>query len=98
MAEVGIAELAGRLPDELSSGQAQRVAIARVLAARPRLILADEPTGRLDRATGERAITALLAAADTSSAAIIVATHDPALAARLSVRWSMRDGELETGP
>ena len=96
LADVGIAELARRLPEDLSSGQAQRAAIARVLAARPLLILADEPTGRLDRRTGERVITALLAAADTAGAAVIVATHDQAVAARLPVRWSMRDGRLQS--
>jgi ABC-type lipoprotein export system ATPase subunit len=96
LADVGIGELAHRLPEELSSGQAQRAAIARVLAVRPMLILADEPTGRLDRRTGEHAITALLGAADTAGAAVIIATHDQAVAARLPVRWSMRDGRLQS--
>ncbi|PND57253.1 ABC transporter ATP-binding protein [Mycobacterium sp. ENV421] len=95
LAEVDIAELADCLPEDLSSGQAQRVAVARVLAGRPQLILADEPTGRLDRRTGERVITALLAAADSTGAAIIIATHDDAVAARLTSRWTMRDGRLD---
>lgn len=95
LTDVDIAELTHRLPEDLSGGQAQRVAIARVLAARPTLILADEPTGRLDRHTGERVITALLAAADTAGAAVLIATHDDAVAARLPTHWSMRDGRLD---
>ncbi|MEU6223795.1 ATP-binding cassette domain-containing protein [Streptomyces sp. NPDC047042] len=91
---VGVAGLADRLPDEISGGQAQRVAVARVLAQAPRLILADEPTGRLDHATGARVLDALLAAADRTGAALVVTTHDPAVAARLAVRRSMRDGRL----
>ncbi|CAM5684483.1 hypothetical protein MAUB1S_03997 [Mycolicibacterium aubagnense] len=59
------------------------------------MILADEPTGRLDRHTGERVITALLAAADTAGAAVLIATHDDAVAARLPTHWSMRDGRLD---
>lgn len=95
LTDVGIVELTDRLPEDLSSGQAQRVAVARVLAARPRLIVADEPTGRLDRQNGDRVITALLAAADSLGAAVIIATHDAAIAARLPTHWSMRDGRLD---
>ncbi|MFF5030216.1 ABC transporter ATP-binding protein [Streptomyces collinus] len=91
---VGAADLAERLPEEISGGQAQRVAAARVLAQAPRLILADEPTGRLDHATGTRVLDALLTAADRTGAALVVTTHDPAVAARLTVRRSMRDGRL----
>ncbi|MFI5961255.1 ABC transporter ATP-binding protein [Streptomyces asoensis] len=91
---VGAAGLADRLPDEISGGQAQRVAVARVLAQAPRLILADEPTGRLDHATGARVLDALLAAADQTGSALVVTTHDPAVAARLTVRRTMRDGRL----
>ncbi|WOX15995.1 ABC transporter ATP-binding protein [Streptomyces sp. N50] len=91
---VGATDLAERLPEEISGGQAQRVAVARVLAQEPRLILADEPTGRLDHATGTRALDALLTAADRTGAALVVTTHDPAVAARLTVRRAMRDGRL----
>ena len=91
---VGAADLADRLPEEISGGQAQRVAVARVLAQEPRLILADEPTGRLDHATGARVLDALLAAADRTGAALVVTTHDPAVAARLTTRRAMRDGRL----
>jgi putative ABC transport system ATP-binding protein len=95
---VGIGDLAAKLPDELSGGQSQRVAIARALAAHPRVILADEPTGRLDHHTGDRVITVLLDTAITIGAAVIVSTHDPAVAARLPDQWVMRDGHLDTRP
>ncbi|MEU3403013.1 ATP-binding cassette domain-containing protein [Streptomyces sp. NPDC006670] len=91
---VGVADLAAKLPDDISGGQAQRVAAARVLAARPRLVLADEPTGRLDRTTGRRLVDVLLAAVDEIGAALVVATHDPAVGERLRTRWTMRDGRL----
>lgn len=89
-----IAELAHALPDALSGGQAQRVAIARVLAAGPRLILADEPTGQLDHAAAALVIDVLIAAADDLGAALIVSTHDPLIARRLPTEWAMRDGRL----
>ncbi|MGC0416454.1 ABC transporter ATP-binding protein [Embleya sp. AB8] len=92
-----IADLAGRLPEELSGGQGQRVAVARVLAQRPRLVLADEPTGQLDRDTGGRVIDVLLAAVAELGAALVVSTHDPAVAGRLAIRWRMHDGRLLLG-
>ena len=95
---VGIAELAGALPDTLSGGQAQRVAIARVLATGPGLILADEPTGQLDHATAAVVISVLMAAADDLGAALIVSTHDPVIARRLPAEWAMRDGRIMGRP
>jgi putative ABC transport system ATP-binding protein len=95
---VEIGDLTAKLPDELSGGQAQRVAIARALAARPAVILADEPTGQLDHPTAHRVITILLDAAVSTGAAVIIATHDPAIAARLPDQWVMRDGHLDTEP
>ena len=95
---VGIGELAAKLPDELSGGQSQRVAIARALAAHPRLILADEPTGKLDHHTADRVITVLLDTAMSIGAAVIVSTHDPVVAARLPDQWVMFDGHLDTSP
>ncbi|MGH3436914.1 MAG: ABC transporter ATP-binding protein [Sciscionella sp.] len=94
MRRLGISELVGKLPDELSGGQAQRVAVARVLASRPVLILADEPTGQLDHVSADRVITVLLAAADELGAALVISTHDEMIASRLPVRWEMRDGRL----
>ncbi|MFD5632600.1 ABC transporter ATP-binding protein [Streptomyces sp. NPDC127077] len=94
LAEVGVQGLADRLPEEISGGQAQRVAVARVLAQAPRLILADEPTGRLDHTSGARVLDALLAAADRTRAALVVTTHDPSVAARLEQRRTMRSGRL----
>jgi len=63
-------------------------------AMRPDLILADEPTGQLDHTTGEQVITVLLAAADELDAALVVATHDPTVTARLDEQWQMRDGQI----
>lgn len=94
---LGIADVADRLPGELSGGQAQRVAIARVLAAGSRLILADEPTGRLDARTADHVLDVLLGAAAELQAALIVSTHDPRIAQRLPGRWEMADGHLTVG-
>ena len=95
---VGICELGGKLPEELSGGQSQRVAIARVVAARPSVILADEPTGQLDHDNGVHVMSVLSETATNVGAALIVATHDDAVAARLAVRWTMHDGLLHTPP
>ena len=91
---LGLDDVAGSLPDELSGGQAQRAAVARVLAARPRLILADEPTGQLDHVTGARVMDALLATASETGAALVVSTHDAAVAERLGQQWQIADGKL----
>ncbi|MFJ2033819.1 ABC transporter ATP-binding protein [Streptosporangium sp. NPDC087985] len=92
--QVGLAGLGKRLPEELSGGQAQRVAVARVLAAAPRLIIADEPTGQLDSAHADEIISLLLGVADDLEAGLVIATHDPAIAERLPYRWEMCDGTL----
>jgi putative ABC transport system ATP-binding protein len=92
--QLGIAEMGTKLPEELSGGQAQRVAVARAVASRPKLILADEPTGQLDHKAADRVISVLLQAADELGAALIVSTHDAEIAARLSERWTMTDGAL----
>jgi predicted ABC-type transport system involved in lysophospholipase L1 biosynthesis ATPase subunit len=84
--------LAHKLPEEISGGQAQRVAVARALAGRSRLILADEPTGQLDHDTGALVIDVLLTAAATTGAAVVVTTHDRTIADRLDLTWLMVDG------
>jgi ABC-type lipoprotein export system ATPase subunit len=68
------------------------------VATRPALILADEPTGQLDHHNADRVITALLDTATAIGAALMIATHDPAVAARLSDHWTMRDGYLDVDP
>jgi ABC-type lipoprotein export system ATPase subunit len=94
--ELDLAELADKLPEEISGGQSQRVAVARVLAGAPMLILADEPTGQLDRASADAVVDVLLAAAASHGAALVVATHDPLVADRLPVRWTVADGRLDS--
>jgi ABC-type lipoprotein export system ATPase subunit len=88
--------LAGKLPEELSAGQAQRVVIARAFASTPKLILADEPTGQLDHVTAAIVIDLLLQVCAEHGAALIVSTHDPLISARLSVQWVMHEGRLDS--
>jgi putative ABC transport system ATP-binding protein len=94
LAALDLMDLAGAVPDELSGGQGQRVGIARVLAGEPSLVLADEPTGQLDHRTAGHVLDVLLRAVDDLGAALVVSTHDPAVADRLPGRWSMADGRL----
>ena len=94
--QLDLESLSAKLPEELSGGQAQRVAVARVLAGQPRLILADEPTGQLDHTSGAVVVDALIAASTATGAALIVNTHDAAVADRLELLWSMTDGRLIT--
>jgi putative ABC transport system ATP-binding protein len=91
---LGIGSLAGKVAEELSGGQAQRVAVARVVTTHPRLIFADEPTGQLDRVAGDRVIDLLLDAAAHLGAGLVLSTHDSSVAKRLDVTWHMHDGEL----
>jgi putative ABC transport system ATP-binding protein len=92
---VGLAARADHRPSELSGGEMQRVAIARALANRPGLLLADEPTGELDRTTGEQ-IAALLDRVNADGTALVIVTHDPALAERCTRVLTMRDGRIES--
>ena len=90
---VGLAARATHRPAELSGGEMQRVAIARALANRPRLLLADEPTGELDRSTGHQ-IADLLDNVNADSTALIIVTHDPALAGRARRVLTMSDDHV----
>jgi putative ABC transport system ATP-binding protein len=92
--EVGLTQRSGHLPSHLSGGEQQRVAIARALVKEPRVILADEPTGNLDSATGADVIELLTRLAESHGVTVIVATHDSDLAARAPKRLLMRDGRL----
>jgi len=90
---VGLTPRADHRPSQLSGGEMQRVAIARALANRPRLLLADEPTGELDEATGEQ-IGDLLDRVHADGTAIVVVTHNPSLARRASRQLTMRGGRV----
>jgi ABC-type lipoprotein export system ATPase subunit len=94
--ELEMDALAAKLPEEISGGQAQRVAIARVVATKPRLIMADEPTGQLDHSTAEHVVEVLIEAADRIGAALVIATHDLLVVQRLPNRWLVRDGNVMT--
>jgi ABC-type lipoprotein export system ATPase subunit len=94
---LGLTDVAAKLPEEISGGQAQRAGLARALVGTPRLILADEPTGQLDRATAKFLMATLLDHVESTQAALIVATHDVAVADSLPLRWHMNDRRLMTG-
>jgi putative ABC transport system ATP-binding protein len=89
--------LADRLPEELSGGQAQRVAMVRALVTSPLLILADEPTGQLDQVTGQSVIAKLIEKSEQTGAALLIATHDHAVAEKMNTIWHMNHGTLEIG-
>jgi putative ABC transport system ATP-binding protein len=93
LGRVGLGERMNHLPSELSGGEMQRVAIARALANEPPLILADEPTGKLDTANGDR-IAALLKELATSGVTILMATHDMDLAATADRIITLKDGKI----
>ncbi len=91
---LGLGALLRRYPEQLSGGQQQRVAIGRALAARPALILADEPTGNLDEATADAVMDLLLDLVAAAGASLLMATHSARLAARLGRRAHLRAGQL----
>jgi len=92
LAKIGIPELAGRRPSDMSGGQAQRVAIARALVANPQVVFADEPSGALDQATGHEVMQLLTATVAQAGASLVMVTHDPAVA-----RWCSRLVEIRDG-
>lgn len=91
--QLGLADRAGHLPGELSSGQRQRVAVARALIRKPKVVLADEPTGALDPGRS-RSLVSMLVDMDPDMAVVVV-THDPMVARTMGTTWSLRDGKLE---
>ena len=92
--EVGLGARAGHYPAQLSGGEQQRVALARAMALAPRVILADEPTGNLDSATGEQIIELLLRLKRDSGATLVMVTHDPAVARHADREIALRDGRV----
>lgn len=94
LAAVGLAAREGHYPTQLSGGEQQRVAVARATAPRPRLLLADEPTGNLDAATGAGIVDLLFERASIAGAGLVVITHDPAIAERAGRIIRMADGRI----
>ncbi|MEM5474431.1 ABC transporter ATP-binding protein [Hoeflea sp. AS60] len=92
----GLADLAEKLPEELSGGQAQRVAMARALVIGPKLVLADEPTGQLDSSTANLFLETVFEVAQAGGTALLVATHDSDIAGRMDQRWMLDRGVLKT--
>lgn len=95
LADVGLSDRLDHFPAELSGGEQQRVALARALAPRPRLLLADEPTGNLDSETGLRVMDLLFSLA--AGTTLVLVTHDPGLAGRCGRVARLRDGRMEDG-
>jgi putative ABC transport system ATP-binding protein/lipoprotein-releasing system ATP-binding protein len=89
--------LADKLPSELSGGQAQRAAIARAFITGPQLILADEPTGQLDHPTAQHVLDVILRLVSDRRTALVVATHDETIAARMTRQWVLDQGRLVEG-
>ena len=94
---LGLAGLLARYPEQLSGGQQQRVAIGRALAVRPQLVLADEPTGNLDEATGDAVLDLMLGLVTQTGASLLMVTHSSRLARRLDATVRLTAGRLTAG-
>ena len=95
---VGLAARGHHLPSQLSGGERQRVAVARALMNRPKVILADEPTGNLDERTGDEIVSLQLEVCAEEKAALVLVTHNPAHAARTSGKYNLHNGTLRALP
>lgn len=92
--DVGLGDRGGHYPNQLSGGEKQRVALARAYASRPNLLFADEPTGNLDNATGQRIIDLMFSLNDSAGTTLVLVTHDEGLAARCADRLELDAGRL----
>jgi ABC-type lipoprotein export system ATPase subunit len=94
LARFELTEIADKLPEEISGGQAQRVGVARSLMGNPLLVVADEPTGQCDQATAHRVLDVIDELTIERGCALIVASHDPVVVRRMSVHWTIKYGRL----
>ncbi len=92
-----LTEIADKLPDELSGGQMKRAAAARALVSKPKLILADEPTGQLDHATARHFLKVLFAHIECADIAVVMTTHDREVARYMDTIWTMDHGVMKEG-